>query len=199
MDFEAMQRLWRSPANEPDPDVRAAMIAQAHIALSRRRSRLRRLIVFAAVALSLPLALIALELIVGGGAIVDLRAQWALIPLVAIPAAILLLVARSSSNAMVEGSLLSAFRALKADNAKARARIVVIGAAMLVFVPALGVVLNQLVATGQMAAHELASAMAVLFGALALSALWMIAKYLLQLRPEAQRLDSLLRQYEAAP
>lgn len=196
MHDEAIDRLWRSAANEPSAETRAALISEVRATLARRRTRLTALLALAGVVLCLPLALMGLSLLTGEG--VDLRGEWALAPLTLIPLVALVLIAARRPRASGEPTLRDAVRALAADNAAARARSLGIGAAMLIFASFLFAALNQLVDTGKMAPDEMSSAMIVLFGALALSACWIVATYVLRLRPDARRLAELLRQYEQA-
>jgi hypothetical protein len=199
MDYEALKQAWASNANNPSVAVGAYVIAEAHATLSRRRTQLRRLLVFAGVMLTIPLALMGLNIVTGHADFVDLRREWGLVPFVLIPFAALILIARRAARgtATPAGSLLDAFRALRADNAAARLRIVIIGGSMLLFAPLLFVLLGQLVSAGKMAPHEMQSAAVALGGALALSAVWMGAKYAVQLAPERRHLDALIAQYAA--
>jgi hypothetical protein len=197
MHDDPIERLWRSPANEPDAETRAALIGEARATLARRRARLTALLVFAGAALALQLALLALSLVPGMG--VDLEAMWALAPLTIIPMLALVFIALRRSKVSAGASLKDMVRALAAENAAARARVLVMGAALLVFAPFLFVALRQLLNTGKLAPSEMTSAMIVLFGALALSASWIVANYFLRLRPDGQRLAALNRQYEQAP
>jgi len=199
MDFEKLSAAWASQVQNPDPAARAAAIAEANITLSRRRDHLRRMLVFAGVMLTIPLALMGLDMLTGQVDAIDLSREWGLIPFALIPFAALILIARRAAPGAPPpaGSLRDTFSALRADNAAARLRIVIIGSSILIFAPLLFVLLNQLVATGKMAPHEMQSAATVLGGALTLSLAWMIAKYALQLAPERRHLDALIAQYGA--
>lgn len=199
MNYEALQAAWASSANRPNEAASAYILAQAQAALSRRAHQLRRMLAFAAVMLTIPLALMGLDLATGQVDAIDLSREWGLAPFALIPFAALIVIARlAAPKAPAPGSLLQAFRALRADNAAARLRVIIIGASIAVFAPLLLLLLNQLVSTGKMAPHEMQSAALVLGSALALGAGWMVVKYLTQLAPERRHLDALIAQYEAS-
>lgn len=199
MDYEALQNAWRSAGNNPSAAASAYLIEQAQATLAGRRRRLRRLLAFAGVMLTIPLGLMAVDIFTGQADVIDLRREWGLLPFALIPfAALILIASRAAPRAAPHGALLDTFRALREDNAAARLRIFIVGGAMALFAPLLAVLLNQLVETGKMASHEMASAAMVLGGALLLSAGWMAVKYATQLAPERRHLDALIRQYESA-
>lgn len=198
MNYEALQAAWASSGNNPSAAASAYVMAEAQATLTQRASHLRRMLVFAGVMLTIPLGLMLVDMLTGQVDAIDLRREWGLIPFALIPFVALFVIARRAApKAPPSGTLLQTFRALKADNAAARLRIFIIGGSMIVFAPLLFVLLNQIVATGKMAPHEMQSAAIVLGGALALSAGWMIVKYITQLAPERRHLDALIAQYEA--
>ena len=198
MNYEALQAAWASSGNNPSAAASAYIMAEAQAELSQRSSHLRRMLVFAGVMLTIPLGLMLVDLLTGQVDAIDLRREWGLVPFALIPFVALFVIARRAApKSPPSGTLLQTFRALKADNAAARLRIFIIGGSMIVFAPLLFVLLNQIVATGKMAPHEMQSAAFVLGGALALSAGWMSVKYFTQLAPERRHLDALIAQYEA--
>lgn len=199
MNYEALQAAWASSGNNPSAAASAYVMAEAQAELAQRASSLRRMLVFAAVMLTIPLALMGVDMLTGQVDAIDLRREWGLVPFALIPFIALFVIARRAApKAAPRETLLETFRALRADNAAARLRIFIIGGSVAVFAPLLFVVLNQLVATGKMAPHEMESAALVLGGALALSVGWISVKYLTQLAPERRHLDALVAQYEAS-
>lgn len=199
MNYEALQAAFASSGNNPSAAASAYVMSEAQATLQQRASNVRRMLVFAGVMLTIPLALMGLDMLTGQVDAIDLSREWGLIPFALIPFVALFVIAqRAAPKAPASVSLLETFRALRADNAAARLRIVIIGGSILVFAPLLFVLLNQIVATGKMAPHEMQSATVVLAGALMLSACWMGVKYLTQLAPEQRHLDALIAQYEAA-
>jgi hypothetical protein len=199
MDYESLRNAWASNANNPSAVASAYIVAEAQAKLASRRTQLRRMLVFAGVMLTIPLALMGVDLLTGQVDSIDLAREWGLIPFALIPFIALIIIAqRAAPQGGPTGTLLETFRALKADNNAARLRIFIIGGAQLVFAPLLFVLLNQLVATGKMAPHEMQSAAIVLGGALACGAVWMIVKYVVQLAPERRHLDALIAQYQAS-
>jgi hypothetical protein len=199
MDYESLRNAWASNANNPSAVASAYIVAEAQAKLASRRTQLRRMLVFAGVMLTIPLALMGVDLLTGQVDSIDLAREWGLIPFALIPFIALIIIAqRAAPQGGPTGTLLETFRALKADNNAARLRIFIIGGAQLAFAPLLFVLLNQLVATGKMAPHEMQSAAIVLGGALACGAVWMIVKYVVQLAPERRHLDALIAQYQAS-
>jgi hypothetical protein len=199
MNYEALQAAFASSGNNPSAAASAYVMAEAQTTLTQRATNLRRMLVFAGVMLTIPLALMGLDMLTGQVDAIDLSREWGLIPFALIPFIALFVISqRAAPKPAPSGTLLETFRALRADNAAARLRIVIIGGSILVFAPLFFVLLNQLVDTGKMAPHEMQSAALVLGGALALSASWMSVKYLTQLAPERRHLDALIAQYEAA-
>ncbi len=197
MDYESLRNAWASNANNPGAAASAYVIAEAQATLANRRAHLRRLLMFAGVVLTIPLALMGLDIVAGQADVIDPNREWALIPFALLPfVALILIASRAAPRAAPAGALLDTFRALQADNAAARLRIVIIGACMMLFSPVMFIVLNQLVGVGKMAPHEMQSAAFVLGGGLALGAAWMGVKYLTQLAPERRHLDALIAQYE---
>lgn len=199
MDYESLRNAWASNANNPSAAASAYVFAEAQATLAKRRGHLQRLLVFAGVMLTMPLALMGLDIVTGQADAIDLAREWGLIPFALIPFVVLVLIAtRAAPQGVPAGALLETFRALRADNTAAQLRIFIIGGAMIAFAPLLYVLLNQLVATGKMAPHEMQSAAFVLGSALALSALWMIVKLVTRLAPERRHIDALIAQYEVA-
>lgn len=198
MNYEALQAAFASSGNNPSAAASAYVMAEAQTTLTQRATNLRRMLVFAGVMLTIPLALMGVDMLTGQVDAIDLSREWGLIPFALIPFIALFVIAQGAAPKVApSGTLLETFRALRADNAAARLRIVIIGGSIIVFAPLLFVLLNQLVDTGKMAPHEMQSAALVLGGALALSACWMSVKYLTQLAPERRHLDALIAQYEA--
>lgn len=199
MDFEALKNAWASNANNPSAAASAYLVAEAETMLARRRENLRRLLAFAGLMLTIPLALMIWDIVSGQADVIDLGREWGLIPFALIPFAALILIAkRAAPSPMPTRSLRETFLALRAENAAARLRIAIIGGAILFCAPLLLVLLNQLVGVGKMAPHEMQSAVLVLGGALVVSSAWMGVKYVTQLAPERRHLDALIAQYDAA-
>lgn len=199
MDYETLRNAWASNANNPSAAASAYVVAEAQATLAKRREHLQRLLVFAGLMLSMPLALMGLDVVTGQADAIDLAREWGLIPFAFIPFVALVLIATHAAPRDVPAdTLLESFRALRADNTAAQLRIFITGGAMIAFAPVLYVLLNQLVATGKMAPHEMQSAILVLGGALALSALWMIVNLVTRLAPERRHIDALIAQYEVA-
>ena len=198
MDYEALRNAWRSNANAPNAAASAYLLGEAQNTLVQRSRNTRRMLAFAAVMLTIPLALMGLDMLTGQVDAIDLTREWGLIPFALIPfAALIVIASRAAPIAPSTATLLDAFRALRTDNTAACLRIYIIGGSMLAFAPLLYVLLGQLVATGKMAPHEMQSAGLVLGGALAVGALWMVIRLVTKLRPEQRHLDALIGQYEA--
>jgi Na+/proline symporter len=202
MNSEVLEAAWRSSANGPSAAASAYVLNEVSGELRRRRAGLRRLLVFATVALTIPIALLAYEIATGRSDVIDLSREWALIPFAFIPFVVVALAWRCrlvhlQRHPHADSTLLDAFRALLDENAGARARIHLIGAAMALFVPLLAVMLNQLGAVGKMEPAHMVQAGIVLAGGLAAGAVWMAVKYVGRLLPERRQLEALIRQYES--
>jgi Na+/proline symporter len=203
MNFEALEAAWRSSTNRPSAAASAYVLSEVSGELRRRRAELRRLLAFATVSLTMPLALLAYDIATGRSDVIDLSREWALIPFAFIPFVVVALIwrrrlAHLRRHPHADSTLIGAFRALLDENAGARARIHLIGGAMALFVPLLAVMLNQLEAVGKMEPAHMVQAGIVLGGGLAAGAVWMAVKYVGRLLPERRQLEALIRQYESA-
>ncbi|MEQ8403658.1 MAG: hypothetical protein RKE49_01080 [Oceanicaulis sp.] len=199
MNYELLRQVWASSANNPDEAASTYLAVEAQQILARRRAHLRRLMAFAGVMLTIPLALMVLDIVTDQADAIDLTREWGLIPFALIPFAALILIAlRAAPKGTPTGALLETFRALRAENGAAQLRVFIISGAMLVFAPLLLVLLQQLVETGKMAPHEMRSAALVLFSGLGGGALWMAGKLVFKLLPERRHLNALIAQYEEA-
>ena len=201
MNFETLQAAWRSNANAPSAAASATLLQEATATLKRRRAELNGLIAFACVMLAVPVLLAGLDALTGQVDAIDLAREWALVPFVAIPIAVLVLVVRrqklhESRHAAADATLLSVFRALLDENAAARWRTFLIGGAIVVFAPLLVVMLGQMGQTGKMSPQNIEQAGIVMGAALALSLAVMAVRYVTRLLPERRRLEALIAQYE---
>lgn len=201
MNFETLQAAWQSNANAPSAAASAALLHDAAATLKRRRAELNGLIAFACVMLTVPLLLVGLDAATGQVDAIDLAREWALVPFVLIPIAVLFLVARrqklqENRHASADATLLSVFRALHDENAAARWRTLVIGGAIVLFVPLLAVMLSQMGDTGKMSPQNIEQAGLVMGGALAVSLAVMAVRYVWRLLPERRRLEALIAQYD---
>lgn len=203
IDFGQLETAWRSSANNPDRAASAYLIGAMRTTLEERRAGVRRHLVFAALALTVPLALAAFDIAQGRADAVDFTREWALIPFALIPFTVLILIWRRQKahlerHPRVDGSLKEMFRALLDENAAARGRIHILAGAFVVFAPLLAVMVSQLGAVGKMAPAHMVQAGIIMGCGLAGGALFMALKYVVQLMPERRRLEALLSQYEAA-
>ncbi|MCE9522653.1 MAG: hypothetical protein K8S25_09505 [Alphaproteobacteria bacterium] len=201
MNFEVLQAAWQSGANSPSKAASVYMLHEAATALKRRRLEVGGLIAFAGVMLTIPLALIGVDVLTGQVDAIDVAREWALIPFALIPFAVLVLVARRHKTHMERhvaagATILSAFRALLDENAAARFRTHLIGGAIVIFAPLILLLLHQLGETGKMAPQHMVQAGAVMGGALALSLIVMAVRYFTRLVPERRRLEALIASYE---
>ena len=85
MDYESLRSAWASNANNPSAAASAYIVAEAQAKLANRRTQLRRMLVFAGVMLTIPLALMGVDLLTGQVDSIDLTREWGLIPFALIP------------------------------------------------------------------------------------------------------------------
>jgi hypothetical protein len=201
MDFDALQAAWGSNANTPSAAATDYVLREASGTLDRRRRASLRLFAFAGVMLLAPIALLAVEIVTGRGDVTDLSREWGLIPLALIPFAILLLLARRyhdhmSRHPAADRSLLETFRALLDENSAARLRTFLVGAAMVMFAPVLGLMLNQLGDAGKMEPEHIVQAGMLMGAGLAGGAIALAVRYFTRLIPERRQLTAIIRQYE---
>lgn len=204
MNDAELDRAWRSPRNQPA----AAAVAEARDRflgdLERRRRGARLLLALVGGVLALLTGRVLVAAWPGATPpAVELARDWASLLFLAVPWAGFVMLARrmlrhERAHAGAERSVGAAVRALRDENAMARARLKVVAGlhgATLVLLP---LVVWQLRAAGKAGDEILAPAFIgwpAVAGAI-LAALWWHDRR--HLRPRARQLDELLREHDAA-
>lgn len=201
MNFERLELAWQSAANTPSDAAQIYLMSELHDNLKRKRDDVRGLLVFAGVALMLPVVLAVFDYSTGRGDPIDFSREWGLVPFLLIPVAVWALVwlrqrAHLRAHPAIAAPLRDTFRALLDENAAARDRIHIIAGAYLLLAPALALMINQLGAVGKMEPAHMVQAGIIMGVGLCGGAIYMALKYALQLLPERRRLEALIRQYD---
>ncbi len=200
MDFETLEKLWRSEANDRATVAETYVLEATMKTLKQRRG-----------AFSTGMGLVGLALVLWTGAIIyavaaskiaDITREWGIVALLAVSWLAFLRAQaqqrrhlRTWPDATV--SMPEALNALIDENRTAKARTRMMGAAFLVFAVVLALSVGQLYAVGKMEWRHVVQASLMFGGALLLSAAIHSIRYVRVLKPEGERLRRLLAQYEA--
>lgn len=196
MDFEQLERAWRSGANTPAEAAEAYLKETLmHTLNIRRRARLLHIAV-PAVALTAFTALVVRAMLDGTA---DLGREWGVLALLATPwLALAAIVLRRRDDGTDGGSpMRETLQGLLADNRAARLRCRILAVALLAFLVPLALSIRQLLAVGKIdgaAAWQMSLLFAAALGA---SAAFNAVRYFTVLKPEGRRLERLLEDYGA--
>jgi hypothetical protein len=200
MDFETLEKLWRSEANDRATVAETYVLEATMKTLRQRRG-----------AFSTGMGLVALALLVWTGAIIyavitgkiaDITQEWGIVALLSV-SWLAFLRAQAQQRRHLQAwpdatiSMPEAINALIDENRTARARTRMMGLAFLVFAVVLALSVGQLYAVGKMEWRHVVQGSLMFGGALLLSATIHAIRYVRVLRPEGERLKRLLAQYEA--
>jgi hypothetical protein len=199
MDFERLERAWKSSANSPSEAAKTYLMEEMMETLHSRRRSFRGFIVMIGLTLTAWTGKIIYDVIVNPFPF-DASREWAAFPLALLPWLALAFVARQHRRHMAafpdpEASVPATLRALIDENASAQARTRWMAGMMVVLVALLGIMLAQLVAVGKMTPQNVFQG-SVLFGAI-LGSIWAYYgwAYFKRLRPEGERLKRLLAEF----
>ncbi|HYE42188.1 MAG TPA: hypothetical protein VEA15_02250 [Caulobacteraceae bacterium] len=199
MDFERLERAWRSDANTPTAAAVAYLTEDIMHTLQRRRGKFRTFLGLMAVLLSAWTGMIAWN-VVADPFPFDLAGEWSVLVLLALPWIALVVAGRlyarhRRAHPDPYASTADTLRALIDENAMAQRRFRFMAAIMAIGVVGLAVALGQLVSVGKMTPQNVRDG-AILFGVV-LTAVWSVltVNYFNRLRPEGERLKRLLAQY----
>lgn len=200
MDFERLERAWRSPANAPADAACAYLLEETMDTLKRRRDGFNTFT-----------GIIAVVLTAWTGKIVwdwfenpfpfDLAREWGALAMLALPWIGLVLVRAQFDRHLraypnPDASMPETLKALIDENRTARRRVQIIGGLMALGVVALAVALGQLVEVGKMTPQNVRDG-CLLFGGV-FAVVWggIAVNYFTRLRPEGARLQRLLADYD---
>lgn len=200
MDFETLEKLWRSEANDRATVAETYVLEATLKTLSKRRS-----------AFSTGMGLIGLALLIWTGAVIyavvmgkiaDITREWGIIALLAV-SWLAFLRAQAQHRRHLQAwpnatvSMPEALNALIDENRTAKARTRMMGIAFLIFTVVLALSVGQLYAVGKMEWRHVVQGSILFGGALLLSAAIHAIRYFRVLTPEGERLKTLLAQYES--
>lgn len=198
MDFEILERAWRSNANRPSDAAVAYLMEEMMQTLRKRRSEMRGIVVFAGLALVLQTALIGHALLVQR--IMDAGREWGPLLMIGLAWAALVWVALQFRRHLLDFpdpyvSTAATLRALIGENRATMQRMRFLGVAGLLFVVATALSLGQLQAVDKMTPGNVRD-FAILFGGgFLIGAAYSIWRYFRVLQPEHARLQRLLDEY----
>jgi ferric-dicitrate binding protein FerR (iron transport regulator) len=199
MDFERLERAWRSPANTPGEDAAARLMEETMQTLKQRRRSFHILTAIAGMALLLWTGRIAWDWF-NSPFPFDLSREWGAVAMLVLPWIALIIVRAQFARHLnaypdPEASMPDALRARIDENRMARRRVQIMAGLMVLGVSALAITLGQLVDVGKMSPANVRDG-ALVFGAVfAVVSTSIGLNYFLRLRPEGERLNRLLAQY----
>lgn len=198
-DFERLERVWSSSANQPGEAAQAYLMEDVMNTLAKRRRDFR-----------IQIGLIGLALLVWTGMmahatlvreVIDPSREWG--------AALLMLVAWALYGIVIrqyrrhidafpdpEASMPETLRALIDENATSRRRVRTMAIALPLFIGAMAIALGQMQAIGKMTPSNIRDFSLLATAGLLCSAATFGIRYFRTLRPEARRLKRLLQEYE---
>jgi ferric-dicitrate binding protein FerR (iron transport regulator) len=199
MDFERLERAWRSPANTPAEAAAVYIVEETMDALKTRRRTVNTITAMAGLALVLWTGRIVRDVFTSPFPF-DLSSEWGAVAMLVLPW-IALVVARLqiarhlSAHPDPYASMPDTLRALIDENRGARRRVIFMAAMMGLGLAALAVTLFQLVEVGKMTPANVRDG-AIVFGVV-FAVVWgsIGVNYFTRLKPEAARLQRLLADY----
>ncbi|MGQ3046548.1 MAG: hypothetical protein ACT6Q8_16140 [Niveispirillum sp.] len=197
MDMARLERAWTGAANRAEEVAGLYLIDSAMAEVARRGRDFRLRMGLIGVALG-GWSLVAAYGIVGRGN-VDPAREWGSLLLLAIAWAVLALVVRRGWEGAVTPppeNLPGSLRALLSQVEGAMGRLRVMGVAVPIFLSALGLAVMQLGDVGKMTGGNIRDFALLATVGFGLSGSIMAVRYFRVLKPEADRLRRLLRQYE---
>ncbi len=199
MDFERLERAWRSPANAPAEAACAYLLEETMDTLTRRRN-----------AFTFGTGIIAVVLTAWTGKIVwdwfenpfpfDIANEWGAVAMLILPWVALVAVRAQFDRHLrafpnPDASMPETLKALIDENRTARRRVQLMAVLMTLGAAALAVALGQLVEVGKMTPGNVRDG-AILFGGV-FAVVWggIAINYFTRLKPEGARLQRLLAEY----
>lgn len=201
MNFERLEQAWNGPANTPSEAARAYVVEEMMQTLKKRRDTSAGLARFVGLMLVLWTAKIAYDVVFNPFPF-DLRREWSAIPLFALPwIGLFLAVAQDKRHMLAHPdpyqSVVSTLKALVDENQAARRRLMLQGGLMALGMAGVALALFQLMNVGKMTPNNVLQA-SILFGAIMTSIFaYKTWRHFHVLKPEGERLERLLAQYEA--
>lgn len=198
MDFEILERAWRSNANRPSDAAAAYLMEEMMQTLRKRRNDVRGIVVFAGLALIVQTGLIVHALRVQR--VMDAGREWGALLMIAVAWAALVWVGLHFRRHLLAFpdpyvSTAATLRALADENRATMQRMRFMGVAGLLFVLATALSLGQLVAVDKMTPGNVRDFSILFGGGFLAGATYGLWRYFRVLKPESMRLQRLLQEY----
>lgn len=200
MDFERLERVWRSNANSPNAASAGQLMEEAMGTLKRKRRDFEMFTGLIGLAVFVWTAKVIWE-VVTGQFLLDPGVEWGLFLLLALPW-IALFTVRHAYNKHLHAhpdpyaSAPDTLRALMDENDTARQRVWLSGLFMGAMVGVVALVLWQLLEVGKMSSRDVLQGSVLFGGLLVVIGIGTAADYAFRLMPEGRRLQRLLREYD---
>lgn len=200
MDFERLERVWRSNANSPNAASAGQLMEEAMGVLKRKRRDFEMFIGLIGLVLFIWTAKVIWE-VVTGQFLLDPSVEWGLFLLLTLPWIALFTVRRAHNKHLHAhpdpyASAPDTLRALMDENHTARQRVRLSGLFMGAMVGVVALVLWQLFEVGKMSSQDVMQGSLMFGGLLVAVGIGTAADYAFRLRPEGRRLQRLLREYD---
>ena len=204
MNFDDLQSLWQSPANNPKPNEMKKQ-KEEFVSKLRREYRgftLQMTLVFGA--LTVLTAKIVHHILTQDGLprdkSIDLASEWALIPFLALPWIVAVYFVRlhlkhRRSHPDYGQTIATTLRAMIDSTASAMMRMKIMIGLYIIGIPICALVMSQIQDAGKIRPHELKSMIALFSGIAVISLACFAYEYFRNLAPRKRRLDALLEAY----
>jgi hypothetical protein len=198
MDFDRLEQAWRSEANTPDAKAQAYLMEELMLALKARRRGDLLLFMIPTAAMTLFTAIAVRSILVGN---TDIGREWGAMGMLAVCwlvlAAVLVVGVLMRRRGKAGGSpVRETLTAMLAANRAARANCRIFWMSLPVFMVPMLFAVDQLHDVGKTTDRNSWQMLLVFGVALAASVGWNTGRYFLVLKPEGQRLESLLAEYQ---
>ncbi|ESQ83115.1 hypothetical protein AEAC466_14730 [Asticcacaulis sp. AC466] len=199
MDFDTLERLWRSEANDRTSVAEVYLLEKTMETLTRRRKAFTFGMALIGAALLIWTGAIAYAVVVGK--IADMTKEWGALVLLTVSwLAYLASQAQQrrhlNAHPKIPPAMPDVLRALIDENRTAQSRVQMMAIALVFFIVVLAICLWQLYAVGKMELRHIVQASIMAGSALGVSTIIQAVRYRVILRPEGERLRRLLDQYE---
>ncbi|MDC7675486.1 hypothetical protein [Asticcacaulis machinosus] len=199
MNTEAFERLWRTHNNDLSQTAQAYLLEDMMTTLKQRRDGQNRFFLLMSAILGTITFVAGYDMIKNDS--LDFTREWAVLLVLAAPWVALLLMRRRFNRHLktfphTEGTLPDSLRAMADENRAARTQALILLTIMTIFPAVTGLALWQLMLVGKMELAHVQQGALLFGGALSVSALWQVIRYVRVLKPEGARLNALLQDYQ---
>lgn len=198
MDFELLERAWRSSANRPSEAASAYVLEETMQTLSKRRQQFRGIIILGTFGLTVQTGLIAHALFVQR--VIDPGSEWGALLILAVGWGALIAVGLHFRNYLrafpdPDATMAAALAALIGENRASLRRMQLMGIAGVLFIAATAISLVQLQGVGKMSWSNVRDFAIIFGGGFALGIAYGLWRYFRVLKREGERLERLYSEY----